>query len=376
MIKRKIRNYRKLKYSLRHAQRQARARKRFSNYRTKKNRRFQGISKELKKVILSNEKHKQDLETKYKDYVKISAPENLSMLENAEQTIAFINEIEKNFKLNKKVYVRLEHVKTIAHGAIVVLLSIMMKFKSHKIPFNGDKPKDSRCRHLLETSGFFKQLYRQEGEGFFIDADRIFTHANKIVDQQLSDNLIEAISTLIWKEPRRCPRLQRDFIELMQNTNNHADIMTEGVHHWWTTAYYIPSLNKACFAFIDYGVGILESLKNSDRGRFKGLFKDIYEFFKPSNNTELMKHLLNGDIHALAQRRREQSKTKQYYRGKGLPGIFRSLKRNHISNLVVISNDVLAYCDSEEYNLLSNKFSGTFVYWELNEQNHNLAWQI
>lgn len=365
-----------IRHSLRKSKREEKARIRFDKNKKAKRRRFQGISREDRQIIVSREKHQQDLRTKYRDYVKISSPENLSMLENAEETISFINEIEENFRLGNKVYVRLEHVKTIAHGAIVVLLSIMMKFKSNKIPFNGDKPKNARCRHLLETSGFFKQLYCHEGEEFSIRSDRIFTHANKIVDQQLSDNLIEAISTLIWNEPRRCPRLQRDFIELMQNTNNHADIKTEGVHHWWTTAYYIPSLNKACFAFIDYGVGILESLRKCDRGRFKGLFKDIYEFFKPTDNAELMKLLLNGDIHRLAQKRRPHSKTKDYYRGKGLPGIFRSFKNNHISNLVVISNDVLAHCNSNEFNLLNNKFSGTFVYWELNQQNHNLKWQI
>jgi len=68
--------------------------------------------------------------------------------------------------------------------------------------------------------------------------------------------------------------------------------------------------------------------------------------------------------------------TGQHFRGKGLPGIKEVLDRNQISNLHIISNDVFTNVQNDNYHLLNNEFSGTFVSWELNESNQNLKWIV
>lgn len=50
----------------------------------------------------------------------------------------------------------------------------------------------------------------------------IYTHAQLAVAPDIADLLIKQASKTIWGEPRRCPGVQRTFIELMHNTNNHA----------------------------------------------------------------------------------------------------------------------------------------------------------
>jgi hypothetical protein len=190
----------------------------------------------------------------------------------------------------------------------------------------------------------------------------ICTHANKKVDAKLSDEIIQRASKFIWQEERRCTGLQRVFIELMQNTNNHASLTKAGEHHWWATVYYSKEDKKVCFAFIDYGVGILESLAKKEEGqKFWGILPTIKKMFNPNSNADLLKLLLNGEVHKAAN----------YYRGKGLPGIFDACKNNKISNLVIISNDAIADYANNKYESLSNKLSGTFVYWELNADNDN-----
>jgi hypothetical protein len=75
----------------------------------------------------------------------------------------------------------------------------------------------------------------------------------------------------------------------------------------------------------------------------------------------------DGSIHKTA--------TGEYYRGKGLPGIYKAFVDNKISNLVVITNDALADCKHETYRTLTNKFVGTYVSWELDYNNVKLPYQ-
>jgi hypothetical protein len=181
----------------------------------------------------------------------------------------------------------------------------------------------------------------------------------------MSDEIIKQSSKFIWNEERRCTGLQRVFLELMQNTNNHASNTSKGEYHWWATTYYSKEDNKVCFAFIDYGVGILKSLESNKEGhKFFGIIPKIKQAFNPSTNADVLKLLLNGDVHKTA--------TGKYYRGKGLPGIYDACKKNQISNLVIISNDAIADYTQNKYERLNNKLSGTFVYWELNASNANI----
>lgn len=318
-----------------------------------------GVTKQQRKD--NNIRH--NFKQQFADYKWIKAPQIFSLTQNPEDSLAFIAQLESCFEKKKKVFVNLENVETIAHGAIVVLLSVLVKFKANKIDFNGNFPKNQKANANIKKSGFFEYLYK---ENFRIQDEYNFerdicTHANKKVDSKLSDEIIKRASNFIWNEERRCTGLQRVFIEIMQNTNNHASLTKTGEHHWWATVYYSKEDKKVCFAFIDYGVGILKSLENKKDGKFVGVVPKIKELFNPNSNADLLKLLLNGEVHKTA--------TGNYYRGKGLPGIFEACKNNKISNLVIISNDAIADYANKKYKSLRNKLSGTFFYWELNSKN-------
>jgi hypothetical protein len=249
-----------------------------------------------------------------------------------------------------------------------MLLSIMVRFKAKSIPFNGDFPDNAAAKEILNESGFFYNLNRH-----FSDDDRyvvrtkldntIHTHAWKNVDAVLSAKLIEAASETIWGSQRRCQGVQRTMLELMQNTNNHAST-TQGERHWWLSVNHRKNEKKACCSFVDYGVGVFESLRKKPSGnKFFNALEKMYERFKYGNNAELLKLILNGDLH--------KTVTGENYRGKGLPGIAEALKRNQISNLHVITNDVFGDVGNQNYRLLGEKIAGTFIYWELNYNNTN-----
>lgn len=121
----KILTEREKKILINHAKKQE-LRRIISKKKKKNKRRYlQGKSKE--------ERQKYILENRFKDYSKIKAPSNFSLIENTEESLKFIAKIEKCLKNRSKVFVNLTDVETIAHGAIVVLLSIMTKFKYNHI---------------------------------------------------------------------------------------------------------------------------------------------------------------------------------------------------------------------------------------------------
>ncbi|MBP3245205.1 MAG: hypothetical protein J6M59_08910 [Bacteroidaceae bacterium] len=315
-----------------------------------KRRMLQGIPKE--EIKRRNEQAK---------YKNIRAPKCLSMIENPEGTLEFIGKLERSLYKREKVFVVLKHVDKIASGAIIVLLSIMIKFKKQKVDFNGDHPKNNNARQSLLDSGFFEHLYMQ-GDKITIRGHKgIFTHANKTVDSDLSDKIISKVSEMIWGEPKRCTGVQRTYLELMQNTNNHASLNGPNEHHWYTTVSYNKEKKKACFSFIDYGVGIIESINRNEKGKFWNSLSKIISLLKPRDNGDFLRMLLDGSIHKTA--------TGNYYRGKGLPGVYKAFRDNKISNLVIITNDAMADCQKNVFRTLTNKFVGTYIYWELNVDN-------
>lgn len=326
--------------------------------RKQRNRQLSGVNLVRRKEISKRAQLKRGLS----QYRHIKAPKYFSLAHNTEETLSFINKIENSFIHKQKVFVDLSGVEKIANGAIVVLLSILVKFKTNNIDFNGNFPKNKIAYYALQHSGFLKYLYKEidESESYSFEND-ICTHANKKVSSELSKEIIQKASIHIWGEERRCTGVQRVFLELMQNTNNHASLNQQGAKHWWATISPVADEKKVTFAFIDYGVGIFESLSNKPKeNKFFDAINKVKNVFNFTSNAELLKLLLNGDVH--------KTVTGKYYRGKGLPGIFNACKKNKISNLIIVSNDAIADYSNNTYKKLNSKLSGTFVYWELNEE--------
>jgi hypothetical protein len=268
------------------------------------------------------------------------------------------------------VWIVLKRVETLDYAAIVVLLAIMIRFKSHDIPFNGDFPTSKSARTLLIKSGFFSNLLKsfEVSERYHIaedDSHRIHTHAWKNVDALLSADIITRASQQIWGSKKRCLGVQRVLLELMQNTNNHAEIGKTGEKHWWLSVHHPKDQPRVCFSFIDFGVGVFTSLNNKpEQSKFHNWAAKLRAHFQYGDNAELLRLILAGELHRTA--------TGKPYRGKGLPGIANAGRRNHISRLHVVTNDVFCSQDAGEFRTMTESFNGTLVYWEVTEKNEHL----
>jgi hypothetical protein len=295
----------------------------------------------------------------------VKAPTILSFIRNTEKVIRFINELRSRFYSKHRTFVDLSEVTELEHDALVILLSIMIRFKTSGIGFNGNFPKQESVRNILHTSGYLNSLYKEkdkDSDNYSISRNLIQVKANRTVSAKQSSRLILDATKTIWGEQRRCQGVQTAFIELMQNTNNHADPKNPGNMHCWISTKHYPLENKVSFTLLDFGLGIFETLKDKPEGnkffKWPEIFKQKHNY---QNNAELLSLILKGELH--------KTVTGHYFRGKGLPVLNELKERGQISNLVIVTNDVRADVQNDNFRVMKNSFHGTFVYWELSRSN-------
>lgn len=304
---------------------------------------------------------------------------------------AFIGQLKLCLESRVPVFVDIQDVEELELNAITVLLAVMVQFTSRGVKFNGNMPHRSEVRDRLKESRFFEHLSvqaaslaprrssRPEESGFFhnmnvsnhqresydFPGSSIYTHGKLTVDSEFSQKLIDEAAKTIWGEQRRCPGVQRTFIELMQNTNNHASLLKSGEEHWWISLQHLKEEHKVVFCFVDFGIGVFESLarKPTTNIFYKAIDK-LKELFAVTRNEQVLKLIFEGELH--------KTVTGNYYRGKGLPGIYNVQQKKRISKLSMITNDVYFTSADNQYRRLRTGFSGTFISWELSRQNDSL----
>ncbi len=307
---------------------------------------------------------------KYLPYTKeqtVKAPKVMSFINNTENVIYFINQLRGRFRRGRRTFVDLSAVTQLEHDALVILLSIMIRFKAKGIDFDGNFPEKESVSKILKTSGYLNSLYNKkqiETDQYSVTRSLIQLKGNRQVNSKQSSKLILDAAKTIWREQRRCQGVQTAIIELMQNTNNHANPEKPGDQHCWISTKHYPEENRVSFTLLDFGLGVFETLKDKPLGNkffnWNELFQAKHEY---SNNAELLQLILIGELH--------RTVTGHYFRGKGLPVLYELLKRNQISNLIIVTNDVRADVKNEQYSVMQNSFNGTFVSWELGIANHS-----
>ncbi len=312
------------------------------------------------------------IQKRFASITKAIVPKDFSFLTNPKEVIAFITKLKSLFAQRREVFIEMENVRLIDYSAIIVLLSIMVKFKTENIRFNGDFPRDPTVNKIFMASGFFQilniNLLKNRDKFDFGNPNFIHTHASKRVDPELGPEIMNNISKILLGEKAVYKGLQRTLIELMQNSFNHAEPEKEGDKHWWLSVNVNADSSIVSFSFIDYGIGIFESLNSKGQGSKWFNWRGLLAKFSMKSNADVLKLILDGDLH--------RTVTGQDFRGKGLPGIKEAMDRNLISKLFVITNDVFADVNKNIYIPLPNNFEGTFVYWEIDYQTVSHPWNL
>lgn len=298
----------------------------------------------------------------------VKAPEFLSFVGNPDAVAQFIGQLRNRFDNKLPAYIDFEGVTRVDYDALIVLLSVLVRFRAKRIGLSGNTPLSPQVKRTFEESRFFEYLFgakfKDTARYSLAAGSSIHTDAQLKVDSVLGERIIAAASETVWGEKRRCPGVQRAFIELMQNTNEHAAAGADEAKHWWLSVKHSKD-HKVAFAFVDFGVGIFRSLRGKKRDdRLHGVLDVMKRKLSKTDDADVLRLIFEGELH--------KTKTGKYYRGKGLPGVYQALQKHELSALVMITNDVYFNSRTEEYRKLDHEFMGTFVYWELDSSNSSL----
>lgn len=314
-------------------------------------------SKRRRKYLLKkhNDKATSIFQRRYKELISKSIikklPSTFSIRDNSIQTITFINELKALKTVRRRIFLNMNAVQRITNGSIALLVSVIKELSLKGYRISGNKPRDKEANKILEQSGFFLHMSGDiEYENFFTP-NTILEQGEKTISPQLTAGIVRGAMKTIFGTKQRNKKLQGLFIELMANSINHG-FPNVDKKKWIISTSHNEEDKSVNITFIDNGVGILKTLELKILKRLLTVF---------TSKHDLLLSAFNGEI---------GSRTGLSYRGKGLPYIFDSVNKNYISNLFILTNNVILDFKNKKFYDIGIEFSGTFYYFELNEYNH------
>lgn len=282
---------------------------------------------------------------------EVVAPITFSMIRNPDGAIHFLSAV-RGAPSGHRLFINLSGVADTTCDASAVLAA-MIESEHCKSKTYGNWPTDVRAKQMFYDSGFHRRVITQgqnpdeTGKGTIIRRD-IYTDRNATeIANESARELVDFVRSKLSRNYDDKPSYGI-LIDVMENTFTHASLVMKGQVSWWATAYCDVERDKACYCFVDMGVGIFKSRSLSQRLRFaaRSAFR---------GHADKLRALLQRQI---------PSGTGLPYRGKGLPWIYESGKEGRIESLVIASNEVFARPLLNEYQTLQRPFRGTFLYWE------------
>jgi hypothetical protein len=286
--------------------------------------------------------------------LEVEAPQVLSFVLNPEASISFFDQIKTMAAKRRVVFVDLSNTTTITPDAITGLL---MSIQAPSAQVMGNQPADPAAAEMINTSGFRDYVKNHPAyvpmptRGQVRKGARGREAFEERFNQGVANKLTShAVSQLSGPPPATGPSY-RMLCEAMLNTFTHASPVGETNESWWASVYYDAAGGRACFTFIDQGVGIFNSQHFSVR-------TTILHWLTALSRGDILGRLFQGDI---------PSSTRLPGRGNGIPGMYEHCKAGRIHNLTVLTNNALGEAETETYRTLTNSFGGTLIYWEIHK---------
>lgn len=179
------------------------------------------------------------------------------------------------------------------------------------------------------------------------------TESNQILDPRIVDDIVMELKKIGIKEYYQ--PFYEFLIELIGNATEHG-IQNKNIN-WWLLRYRNHQKKCMTYVFVDMGLGIIKSYKNSGLLR-KYMFKD---------SKKIPIDALYGRI---------GSSTKEPNRGHGLPQMRKLVENGYISDFVLITNNVSLQYNNGKFIVAENpNFVGTYFSWTINKDNF-IKWKI
>jgi anti-anti-sigma regulatory factor len=260
----------------------------------------------------------------------------------------FFRQLQAHVK-HRDVFIDLSGVTRITPDAIALLLAIVRQLEKRRLHVSGNYPDEPSATETIRESGFndyLKTSMRPSGskKGAIVRQD--LSQHSKDADGQYARKLID-FAEADGQNRLRLKVAYAHLVECMGNTHQHAGAHP-GEQTWWAAVFRDTRRHCDCFTFVDMGIGIFNSAELSIRLK-------MYKF-TGFGRQKILKELLEGKI---------PSSTGKAYRGRGLPSIYQSCIQQKVRRLVIVTNDVFADAERNDFRPLSHDIKGVVLYWEV-----------
>ena len=302
----------------------------------------------------SRERYKRVKRREFKQTGRVEAPSVFSFISNPDGMIGFIDEVQV-VSMSRNVFVDLTEVTEMTPDAVAGLLAMIQHCRIVGSRISGNAPTAAKPREMLNNSGFRSHVRSAPGFTSVPSKGRIgkFAKSRETTSDRFNQDL--ALELIHFATLQLTGTAQHHWPsysalgEAMLNTLNHASKKGEPKEPWWASVYYDEERKRACFTFLDLGVGIFKSHTLTTNLKFRSLVGLL-------NAAQLLEKLLKGEI---------PSSTRIQGRGNGLPEMYESCKTGRIRTLRVIANQAYGDAEADRYAVLSSPFEGTLLYWEI-----------
>ncbi len=276
------------------------------------------------------------------------APEVLNLFVEPNETLNYCNTLR--YHLNKreiKVDLDLRNIRSFSSDALLLMRAIILNSRSPTRSVGGNLPVDPKVASEFKASGFFQGFDQPPADlppakGLMLDKSNFRVYAktaSELVD--FAENHV-AIT-------RECTNACfQTLVEVMTNTHNHAGDKKPGMREekWFVSVYCIEGL--AYFNFVDLGIGILKSAQAINF--LKRFGSSLFAFGRIS----LLKEAFNGTIGSV---------TGNPGRGLGLPRMKWDAENDKLSDLQVLTSNVIGSVADLDFKSIHPSLHGTLFRW-------------
>lgn len=285
-----------------------------------------------------------------------------SLQENPNNVIDFLYILKsyaKKFFRGHQLTIDLGAVVRIDIGAICLLLSVVEELSYFNLNIIGTIPVHKDCKNIFIESGFLSHMRTISGKSFTETSSKnlIVKRGKDKTKNRVVGETIKAAMEILTNKKIHYPPIFSIVQEINGNSVEHA---YQSKHeHWLFSINHDILRNRVVFTFADNGSGILGTLHRK-------LTQQFFDGLQLKNNEAILKGAFTKNY---ASRHEAQIN-----RNKGLPLLKKIVSNGEVKNLFVIANNVLLHIDSYTSMSLNKNFSGTFYYWELDNECIN-TWQ-
>lgn len=282
----------------------------------------------------------------------LRADGQFSIRNNPNETMQFLDGIQTSFLKDMPVYVDISNIQDMTVDALLYLLALIDNMKYKKIPFHvaGNLPRDTEVRKIFIQSGFLNYV-KTNTNTVSNTEDCIQIYDGRDVDSSIAKDLCSFAMNKLGKGRLDFKNLYNIIMEIIINTKQHAYDRKSNLPKWYAYArYYNDGID---FSILDTGLGIPSTVRKNFTEKLNLLIVKLP--IVKTSESKLLESVIDGEF---------RTKTKERYRGKGIPMVAEQCKNKYIENLTIVSNSGFVTIGHNTKDL-TTPLKGTLYYWRI-----------